>query len=279
LRGELVVFSTLSPGRRLALAAGGVLAVLALLVLASAAVIHQAQPHRSRHDDRMATSAGPAAPPVAAPGALTGALTPAQSAGIASDIASLTAAPAVTPATSSRYPAITGAARFQPDLYARQFATRLLTQDYRTSRADLLAWVQSESVQSSEPRVVGLVPAELRPKLAVYSVTQAVDGSAVAVPSQRDWAQWAARRAFTTVTIQKVVEPLKWSEAVASGELVDPGITAREIDAVVVTHWTERGTQKTSTHSIALSLSLEAPPAHNGYGFVTAVTYQSVTVS
>jgi Xaa-Pro aminopeptidase len=256
-----------------------VVAVLALLVLGCAAVIHQAQPHRSRHDDRTATSAGSAAPPVAAPGALTGALTPAQSAGIASDIASLTAAPAVAPATSSRYPAITVPAKSQPDLYARHLATRLLTQDYRTSRADLLAWVQSESVQSSEPRVVGLVPAELRPKLAVYSVTQALDGSAVPVPSQRDWAQWAARRAFTTVTIQKVVEPLKWSEAVASGELVDPGITAREIDAVVVTHWTERGTHKSSTHSIALSLSLEGPPARSGYGFVTAVTYQSVTVS
>jgi hypothetical protein len=270
------VFSTLSPGRRLALAAGGVVAVLALLVLGCAAVIHQAQPRGSRHDARPASSV---APPTSAPGALTGALTPAQSAGVASDIALLTATPAVAPSTSSRYPAITGVAKSQPDLYAREFATRLLTQDYRTPRADLLAWVQSESVHSSEPRVVGLVPTELRPKLAVYSVTEAVDGSAVPVPSQHDWADWAARRAFTTVTIQKVVEPLKWSEAVASGELVDPGITAREVDALVVTHWTERGTPKTSTHSIALSTSLEGPPARAGYGFVTAVTYQSVAVS
>jgi len=273
------VFSTLSPGRRLAFAAGGVLALLALLVLGCAAVIHQAQPRGSGHDDRSATSAGTAVPPVSAPGSLTGALTPAQSAGVASDIALLTAAPAVVPATSSRHPAITGVTRSQPDLYAREFATRLLTQDYRAPRADLLAWVQSESVRSEEPRVVGLVPVELRPKLAVYSVTEAVDGSAVPVPSQQDWADWAARRAFTTVTVQKVVEPLKWSEAVASGELVDPGITAREVDALVVTHWTEHGTPKTSTHSIALSLSLEGPPSRGGYGFVTAVTYQSVAVS
>jgi hypothetical protein len=279
LRGELVVFSTLSPGRRLALAAGGVVAVLALLVLGCAAVIHQAQPRGSRHAADPATSAGSPAPPVSAAGELTGALTPAQSAGVASDIALLTAAPAVAPATSSRYPAISGAAKSQPDLYAREFATRLLTQDYRTPRTELLEWVQSESVQSGEPRVVGLVPAELRPKLAVYSVTEAIDGSAVPVPSQRDWADWAARRAFTTVTIQKVVEPLKWAEAVASGDLVDPGITAREVDALVVTHWTERGTPKTSTHSIALSLSLEGPPSRAGYGFVTAVTYQSVAVS
>jgi hypothetical protein len=279
LRGELVVFSTLSPGRRLALAAGGVIAMLALLVLGCAAVIHQAQPHGTRHDVRSAPSAGSLVPPVSAPGSLTGALSPAQSTGIASDIALLSASPSVAPATSSRYPAITGLARSQPDLYARQFATRLLTQEYRTPRADLLAWVQSESVPSSEPRVVGLVPVELRPKLAVYSVTEALDGSAVPVPSQRDWGDWAARRAFTTVTIQKVVEPLTWSEAVASGELVDPAITAREVDALVVTHWTERGKAKTATHSIALSLSLEGQPSRDGYGFVTAVTYQSVAVS
>ena len=273
------MFSTLSPGRRLAFAAGGVVAVLALLVLGCAAVIHQAQPRGSRHDAGSAPSAVPPVSSVSAPGSLAGALTPAQSADVASDIALLTAAHSVAPATSSRHPAITGVAKSQPDLYARAFATRLLTQDYRTPRADLLAWVQSESVQSSEPLVVGLVPTELRHKLAVYSVAEAIDGSSVPVPSLRDWADWAARHAFTTVTIQKVVEPLKWSEAVASGELADPGITAREVDALVVTHWTEGGTPKTSTHSIALSLTLEGPPSHGGYGFVTAVPYQSVAVS
>jgi hypothetical protein len=280
LRGEVVVFSTLSPGRRLALAAGGVVAVLALLVLGCAAVIHQAQPQGSRHTARSATaSPGSVLPPVSAPGSLSENLTSEQSAGVASDIALLTAAPTVVPATSTRYPPITGAAKAQPDLYARNFATRLLTQDYRTPRANLLAWVQAESVQSSEPRVVGLVPAALRPKLAVYSVTAAADGSAVPIPSQRDWAEWAARRAYTTVMIQNVVEPLKWSEAVASGELVDPGITAREVDALVVAHWTERGKPRMSTHSVALSISLEGPPSRDGYGFVTSVTYQSVAVS
>jgi hypothetical protein len=64
---------------------------------------------------------------------------------------------------------------------------RLLTQNYQQPRADLVSWVQAESASSTEPRVVGLVPENLRPKLAVYSVTESSDGSAVPVPSPAIW--------------------------------------------------------------------------------------------
>ena len=64
----------------------------------------------------------------------------------------------VQAATSPRYPAVSSEARQQPDLYAAAFVRELLTQDYRTSRDQLLAWVQSESAQSTEPLVVGLTP-------------------------------------------------------------------------------------------------------------------------
>lgn len=46
-----------------------------------------------------------------------------------------------TPATSARYPSVSSQARQQPDLYAAAFTRELLTQDYRTSRDQLLAWV------------------------------------------------------------------------------------------------------------------------------------------
>jgi hypothetical protein len=55
----------------------------------------------------------------------------------------------VTPATSALYPAVTSEARQQPDLYAAAFTRQLLTQDYRTNRDQLLAWVQSESAPST----------------------------------------------------------------------------------------------------------------------------------
>jgi len=67
----------------------------------------------------------------------------------------------VQAATSPRHPAVSAEARQQPDLYAAAFVRELLTQNYRTSRDQLLAWVQSESAQSTEPLVVGLSPPQL----------------------------------------------------------------------------------------------------------------------
>ena len=106
----------------------------------------------------------------------------------------------------------------QPDLYAAAFVRRLLTQDYQTPRADLLAWVQAESAQTTEPLVVGLVPPELRDRLAVYSVTDAASGPAP-VPSEDEWRSLAARNATTTAVIDRVIEPQSWSNAVDAGRI------------------------------------------------------------
>ena len=107
---------------------------------------------------------------------------------------SLTQMP-VAPATSAQYPAVSSQARLQPDLYTAAFAAELLTQDYRTSRDDLLAWVQSESAPSTEPLVVGLTPVGLRARLALWSA-QDDTGSPAIVPNQAVWAALAARRAI-----------------------------------------------------------------------------------
>jgi hypothetical protein len=268
----------LSPGRRLALATVAVITVMALLVLGSAAVIRLSGGGTARVSVHADSPQPNAAGPVAAQGAPPSP-NPAQTAGAAQDIALLTATRAIRPAASVRYPAINGPAKTQPDLYARAFVTRLLTQDYQRPRGELLAWVQYESAQSSEPRVVGLVPQDLRDKLAVYSLTESVDGSPVPIPSSTEWAGWHKRKGYTTVTVQKVSEPLKWSQAVADGQLTDPGATARDVDAQVVTHWMDGRRRRTSAQSVALSFNLEGPPAHSGYGFVTAVTYDAVMVS
>src|ERR1035437_3107 len=111
----------------------------------------------------------------------------------------------VAPATSAQYPAVSSQAREQPDLYAGAFTAELLTQDYRTSRDDLLAWVQSESAQCTEPLVVGLARVELRARLALWSV-QDDTGSPAIVPNRAVWAALAARQGYTTVQIQKVTE-------------------------------------------------------------------------
>jgi hypothetical protein len=178
----------------------------------------------------------------------------------------------VAPATSAQYRAVSSQARQQPDLYAAAFTRELLTQDYRTSRDDLLAWVQSESAQSTEPLVVGLTPVGLRGRLALWSV-QDDTGSPAIVPSRSAWAALAERRGYTTVQIQRVTEPVSWADAVAGGEITDPGVTAREVDAEVTLHTTDHGQATTTASSVALTIQLEGPPVRSGYGFVVAAIY------
>ena len=184
----------------------------------------------------------------------------------------------VQPATSGRYPAVSAEAQQQPDLYAAAFVRELLTQDYRTDREQMLEWVQSESAQSTDPLVVGLVPVDLRGKMAVASVLDGVNGPGP-VPSRSNWADLAARQGYTTVEIQRVIEPEPWTSAVAGGQITDPGVTARQVDAQVMLHTIDQGKAAAQRFSVALVLNLEGPPVRNGYGFVAAITYNVAVVS
>lgn len=161
----------------------------------------------------------------------------------------------------------------QPDLYAAEFVRRLLTQDFRTARPDLLAWVQAESAQSAEPLVVGLVPPELRDRLAAYSVTDTASSPAP-VPTEQEWANLAATGATQTVQVDAVRIPLAWSNAVAAGRITDPGVTGREVAATVTRHTGSSVTR----WSVALTLNLEGPPTRATWGFVTTVTYRVVQI-
>ena len=190
----------------------------------------------------------------------------------------LRAVPPVQPATSARYAAVSARARQQPDLYAAGFVRQLLTQDYRIDREQLLAWVQSESAQSTDPMVVGLTPVDLRGRMAVASVQDGVNGRAP-VPSLADWVDLARRQGHTTVQIQRVIEPEPWASAVASGQITDPGVTARQVDADVTLHTTDHGKANVEQFSVALVVNLEGPPVRTGYGFVAVITYNVAAVS
>jgi len=183
----------------------------------------------------------------------------------------------VDAATSTQYPAVSSEARQQPDLYATAFVRELLTQNYRTSRDQLLAWVQSESAQSTEPLVVGLTPVDLRSMMAVASVQDGVDGPSP-VPSQSDWADLARRQGHTTVQIQRVSESVSWAGAVAKAQITDPGVTARQVDAEVTLLTMDHGRTTTEHYSVALVINLEGPPVRDGYGFVAAITYNVAKV-
>jgi hypothetical protein len=201
-------------------------------------------------------------------------LNPSQSSAVERGIAELRVFPPVTPATSRRYPAIAAGKTTQPDVYAAAFASQLLSQDYRAPRAELLCWIQSESAPTSEASIVALIPPELRGKFAVYSTVASADGNPVV--SQAEWDALARKAAYTTVTVQRVIEPLYWSQAVAAGRLADQGVTQREVDAAVTLHSLERGKHTTSVSSVALTMNLEGPPSRDRYGFVSVDNYVTV---
>ena len=189
------------------------------------------------------------------------------------EVARLRATP--TADATSPLPRITGDAAQQPDLYAAAFTTQLLTQDYRRPREQWVSWVQAESARTEEPLVIGLVPADLRDRWAAFSVTDAHNGPAP-IPTTRDWAGLAAQGGRTSVRIQRVTEPMAWTNAVEAGRITDPGITARIVSAEVTLTTTVDGHIQTVTTSVELGLEFEGPPSRGHWGFVGAVTYTAI---
>ncbi|QGN58845.1 hypothetical protein GKE56_14225 [Nostocoides sp. HKS02] len=176
------------------------------------------------------------------------------------------------PSGGPREAVITGEATRQPDLYAAEFVRRLLTQDYRRPREDVLSWVQAESSPLADPLVIGLVPPDLRDRFAVDSVTDTTVGPA-AVPSRGEWTALAASGAYRTVKVDRVIEPTAWTNAIQAGRITDPGTTARLVAATVTLHQRTGDHTSTAQFSVALSLDLEGPPTTADWRFVTAVTY------
>lgn len=171
-------------------------------------------------------------------------------------------------------PRIAGPAAEQADLYAAEFVRRLLSRDYaKVSRDSHLTWVQAESAATTEPLVIGLVPESSRERFAVWSVTDETAGPSP-VPDQSEWSKLASQRTMDAARIERVQQPVVWTNAVASGRITDPGVTAREVSAMV-TRTSPAGTQR---FSVAVSLNLEGPPARAAFGVVGVITFTSIPV-
>jgi len=253
----------------------GAIALTLLALAAVTGIVSRHAPPTSSGPFAVKGSFRPAAttPSPSGPGSLTAQ----QQSELAQSIDRIRAVPSVSAATSPTFLAVSAEARLQPDLYAAAFVRQLLTQDYRTDRQQLLAWVQSESAQSTDPLVVGLTPVDLRGRMAVASVQDGVNGPGP-VPSQANWADLTGRQGHTTAEIQRVTQPVSWAAAVADGQITDPGVTARQVDAEVTLQTTDHGKVATQRFSVALVVNLEGPPVRAGYGFVTAITYNVVAV-
>ena len=108
--------------------------------------------------------------------------------------------------------------------------------------------------------------------MAVASVQDGINGLAP-VPSQSDWARLAGLQGHTTVQVLHVSEPVSWASAVANGQITDPGVTARQVDAELTLQTTDQGKSTLEHFSVSLVINLEGPPVRDGYGLVTTITY------
>jgi len=252
--------------------AATIFVVVAILVTLGAAVVIRmssgtvAKPTGSSQPSQVRRDARAVGPQVS----------PERAKGVADEVDQLRNSAPVAPRISGSRNRIAGEASLQPDLYASAFVKELLTQNYGTPRDDLLSWVQAESAMTNEPRVVGLIPSELRSKWAVFSVSE---GPMPPVPPIAGWTSLGLRQGRTTVEIQRVVEPVPWSTAVAAGDISDPGVTAREVTALVTLNTAEAGIEQKIVTSVALTLNLEGPPARQSWGFVGSITYDAVLAS
>jgi hypothetical protein len=186
------------------------------------------------------------------------------------DEAAWDAVPAVAPRTSAAYPAIRADLRTQPDTFAAAFAAELLTQNYaKTSRADLLAWAQSEAAALTITQVP-LAAADRNKALIVSLTSPDWDGAAsTLVPSQSDWAEFASLHAWTSVTGVKVETVPNFPPANAS--FSDPLTLARLVTATVTLRSTFGASEVTSVSSVAFQVVLGTSLTH-GHVFGVACT-------
>ncbi|HEY5181431.1 MAG TPA: hypothetical protein VIJ07_16935, partial [Dermatophilaceae bacterium] len=130
----------MSPLRGISFKKRWVLGATALVLPAAVAVAVIAGGHASPTSTGHVATGG-SSPTSAPTPSLSGArsLTAGQQTGLQLSLARMRAQVPVAPATSAQYPAVGSQARLQPDLYSAAFTRQLLTQDYRTSRDQLLA--------------------------------------------------------------------------------------------------------------------------------------------
>lgn len=163
---------------------------------------------------------------------------------------------------SAAYPASAAADRNDPSAYAVAFATELLDRDYtRQSRAQLLAWAQSEEAPNTLPGV----PSSVADKALVLSLDDPVLPGASPVPSATEWHSMAQTGDSQTVSgLQAQVDP-DWTALIATGwQPTDPAMTVMAVTGVLAV----RHDDHTTVESVAMTIMVGSARLRPGYGAV-----------
>lgn len=136
-----------------------------------------------------------------------------------------------------------GEAFVDPDRYAAHVAGLLFSRDTRTADVDDLR---------------GELLAEADPGLTESGLADLVRTIGARIPSADAWGRMRANQQWSEWHMQSIWEPAAWQEAVTSG-YAEPGWTMRTVNGIEVTHYAERGEERTSSAERTISLIMRCP--------------------
>ena len=141
-----------------------------------------------------------------------------------------------------------------PDKYAQEVARALWSIDYRSvSRAAAVAQLYGQLSRTLPAGVpVGTTLDDTR-KVAMESVAPYVPTTAV-------WAQLAANTTRSSFVTTGVTVPGSWAQAVANGQIADPGLTARLVTGVQAIVSDINGTTSHISQPQSLLIAMLCPP-------------------
>ena len=210
-------------------------AVAATLVLLSAALlVTSASPHRR---------GTPRAYPTSSPGPRSSAR------------ASRTPDPGSEPTPPAAAPALAPLpATPSADIYASEVAGALWSVDYTsTTRAQLIGFWQHELAATLPTGT----PAGTTVAQAQAAAMSTLD---LYLPSAPMWPTLARDHTVSAFKLTAISEPASWVSAVASGQIADPGLTARTVIGVQTLTYGAGTARRTSAQSQQLTVAMLCPP-------------------
>jgi len=161
------------------------------------------------------------------------------------------------PVPSAQFPALTHAARQNPDSYATSFVSELLNLDFATqTRGALLAWAVSETSPDTMPGV---------PAAAAAKVLYAdLDPTGSPIPPASTWAADAASSVTWTASDVTMTPAPTWSQVLATG-WQPPDVRMDFLDVTGNLTVTQTG-HTPVVEAFSLQLGLGSAEYHDGYG-------------
>lgn len=140
------------------------------------------------------------------------------------------------------------------DAYAAAVARALWDVDYASTPRDVLLAFWRAQLASVLP--AGAPPGTTLAQAQAAALSTITDY----LPSVPMWSTLARDRTVSSFTVTGVSEPPSWVEAVSSGKIADPGLTAREVIGIQKITYGTDASRQTTAQTQQLIVAMLCPP-------------------